>query len=488
MKNLTKKGIGALLGLFFFCLSSCNDFQEINTDPTRMTNINAASLLTQIIYNTGTSSRSYGEIGNYIGQYWTNTSLIDQRHRYDFKGSDSEDVYNSIYGTLYDIYDLKKRAQAEQLDDYLGAGLVLEVYLTTYLTDVFGPVPYSEAMQGDELNFTPKFDDQETIYRQNLDKLDQALGLMEVLPTGNFVRGGDAFYMGDMKKWRKFANSLKLRMLMKMVKVDPTVKSKIADVIAAGELISSASETCAIIYDGRFGLQSTTATGTAGSVSLGQTFAEELHNTLDPRRPFMANLGKDKNGLPVNVDAQGEPIYLGVPSGESPDIIRDFNGLAAPYTGLRGLRAPSVVLSHSEVAFYIAEAILKGYTSGDASAYYEAGIRSSCAWWGVEEADIVAHLAKPTVRLSNDTDVALQQVMREEYINFYYQGYDGWINYKRVGFPVLHVGSAMATDQIMKRMVYPPLIKAINAANYSQAVNDYLDHGDELVSGSWWFQ
>ena len=141
---------------------SCNDFEEINTDPTRMTRVDVASLLTQVVYDAGTRSSSYDEIGNYIGQYWTNTSLIDQRHRYDFRGSDSETVYDNIYGTLYDIQDLKQRAAQEGLDDYRGAGMVLEAYLTTYLTDVFGPVPYYRSPGRRRAEFqTPKFDTQE---------------------------------------------------------------------------------------------------------------------------------------------------------------------------------------------------------------------------------------------------------------------------------------------------------------------------------------
>lgn len=466
--------------------TSCHDFEEINTDPTRMTEINAASLLTQVIFDAGTRARAYGDIGNYVGQYWTNTSLIDQRHRYDFRGSDSEEVYNNIYQTLYDIKDLKNKAENEQLDDYMAAGLILEAYLTTYLTDVFGPVPYSEALQGDELNFTPKFDSQESIYRNNLEKLDEAYDLLETRPGGHFIRGGDPFYEGDNEKWRKLINGLKLRTYMKMVNVDPSVIGNIEELIDQGELFTSPEETCAIIYDGRFGLQSTNATGTSGSTALGETFANHLHETLDPRRSHMAALGVDSNGEPVNTDVNGNPIYLGVPSGESPDIIRNFTGLAAPYTGMNGVRAPSVLLSHSEVEFYIAEAILKGYVSGDATAHYEKGIQSACEWWGVQEADIAAHLAKEEVKLSSDDEIALKQVWREEYINFYYQGYDGWINYRRVGYPEFKVGSAMLTDQILKRMVYPPLIKAINQENYEQAVSQYLDNGDTMISGSWW--
>ncbi len=474
-----------ILGLFILA-GSCHDFEEINTDPTRMTDINAASLLTQTIYDAGTRSRAYGEIGNYVGQYWTNTSLIDQRHRYDFRGSDSEAVYDNIYRTLYDISDLKKKAEKEQLDDYLAAGLILEAYLTTYLTDVFGPVPYTEALQGDKLNFTPKFDSQETIYRGNLEKLDEAYALLETRPGGHFIRGGDPFYGGDNEKWRKLANSLKLRMYMKMVKADPSVKAEIATLIEEGELLSSPDETCAIIYDGRFGLQSTNATGTSGSTALGETFANQLHETLDPRRPHMAVLGVDKEGNPINLDEEGNPVYMGVPSGESPDIIRNFSGLSAPYTGMNGKRAPSVLISHAEVEFYIAEAILQGYIEGDASARYAEGIRSACKWWGVQEADIKAHLAKETVKLSADTEEALKQVWREEYINFYYQGYDGWINYRRTGYPEFKVGSAMLTDRILKRMVYPPLIKAVNQENYTRAVNEYLDNGDTMVSSGWW--
>lgn len=476
-----------LVVIAFMGLSACNDFEELNQDPTRMTDINAASLLTQVIYDAGTRSRAYGDIGNYVGQYWTNTSLIDQRHRYDFRGSDSEEIYNNIYGTLYDVADLKGRATEEGLDDYLGAALVIEAYLTTYLTDVFGPVPYSEAIQGDDLNFTPKFDNQEEIYRQNLQKLDEAYALLETKPGGNFIRGGDAFYFGDNLKWRKLANSLKLRMYMKMLEVDPSVETQIASLINSGELIYSNEENCAIIYDGRFGLESTTATGTGESTALGATFAQELQETLDPRRPYMADLGVDIDGNPVNVDEDGNPIYLGVPSGESPDIIREFSGLAAPYTGLNGVRAPSVLFSYAEVEFYIAEAVLLGFVAGDASEHYKAGIRASCEWWGAETAAIDMHLAEESVALSSDTDQALQQVWKQEYINFYYQGFDGWNNYKRVGYPEFTVGSAMLTDEIMKRMVYPPLLKSVNGENYNEAVQ-MLDKGDNLLSGSWWFK
>ena len=469
----------------FTLLTSCHDFEEINTDPTRMTNIDVASLLTQVVYDAGTRSRSYGDIGNYVGQYWTNTSLIDQRHRYDFKGSDSEEIYDNIYGTLYDIDDLKQRARGEQLDDYLAAGLVLEAYLTTYLTDVFGPVPYSEALQGDQLNFRPAFDTQQAIYRANLDSLELAYSLLETKPQGNFIRGGDPFYLGDHTKWRKLTNSLKLRMYMKMAKVDPSVADNIAALINAGELISTADETAAIVYDGRFGLESTTNTGTPGSVALGETFATKLQATLDPRRPHMAALGVDKDDNPVNVDGNGNPIYLGVPTGESPDIIRNFDGLAAPYSGLNGVTAPSVLFSQAEVAFYVAEAILQGYVGGEAAMRYREGIRASCAWWGVAEADIDAFLAQEDVQLSDDTQKALRQVWTQEYINFYYQGYDGWLNYRRVEFPEFHVGSAMLTDEIMQRMVYPPLLKSVNTANYNQAV-ELLDKGDNLLSSGWW--
>ncbi|WP_339925945.1 SusD/RagB family nutrient-binding outer membrane lipoprotein [uncultured Cyclobacterium sp.] len=487
MKKYLKnyKSLVVLLSLVMLS-TSCHDFEKINTDPTRLTDINAASLLTQVIFDAGTRSRSYGDIGNYIGQYWTNTSLIDQRHRYDFKGSDSEAVYNNIYLTLYDIQDLKNRAKMEELDDYLAAGLILEAYLTTYLTDVFGPVPYTEAVQGDDLNFTPIFDSQESIYRANLVKLDEAYELLETNSGGHFIRGGDAFYNGDNEKWRKLANSLKLRTYMKMVKVDPSVIPLIKGLIEGGELISTQDETCAIIYDGRFGLESTIATGTSGSTSLGETFANQLHLTLDPRRPHMASLGRDTDGEPVNLDEKGNPIYLGVPSGESPDIIRDFSGLAAPYTGMNGVRAPSVLISHAEVEFYIAEAILKGYTAGNAAEHFEIGVQSSCKWWGVEESEIEDHLAQTEMQLSTDTETALKQVYSEEYVNFYYQGYDGWINYRRVGYPELKVGSAMLIDKILQRMVYPPLIKAINQSNYEKAVNEWLEEGDTMTSISWW--
>ena len=117
MQNFIKNSRWIGLAAGFTILTACNDFEELNTDPTRMTRVDVASLLTQTVYDAGTRSSSYDEIGNYIAQYWTNTSLIDQRHRYDFRGSDSEAVYDDIYGTLYDIRDMKQRARQEGLND-----------------------------------------------------------------------------------------------------------------------------------------------------------------------------------------------------------------------------------------------------------------------------------------------------------------------------------------------------------------------------------
>ena len=260
--------------------------------------------------------------------------------------------------------------------------------------------------------------------------------------------------------------------------------SEIASLINGGELISSSDEAAAIIYDGRFGLDATRNNGTAGSVALGETFADVLQAHLDPRRPQMAGVGETQDGSPV-VDEQGNPVYRGVPSGEEPDIIRSLEGLAAPYTGLNGETAPSVLFSYAEVEFYVAEAILQGYVTGDAAAHYQAGIRASCERWGVDNAAIETFLARQDIALAEDTEQALRQVWEQEYVNFYDQGYDGWLHYRRVGYPEFHVGSAMLTDEIMQRMVYPPLLKSINQANYAEAVN-LLDQGDDLLSSGWW--
>jgi hypothetical protein len=484
MKNSVYKSI-----LFVIIASvmtvSCSDFEELNVDKTRMTEVDASSLLTKVIYDSGMSATSYRDIGNYIGQYWTNTSLIDQRHRYDFRGSDSEALYNRIYGILYNIKDLKQKAHISGLDEYIGAAMIMEVHLFNYLTDIFGPVPYYDALNADGFAFSPKFNTQEEIYTANLDSLDKAYDLLQKKPEGSFLRGGDVFYDGDTEKWRKLANSIKLRMLMKMVNVDKSRITELSALINDGELILETKETAAIFFDGRYGLVSSRATGTEGSVALGTTMAELLHETLDPRRPFMANLGTNKEGDPINVDEDGNPVYLGVPSGEDPDIIRQFEGLSAPWSGLNGVTAPSPLMTSAEVNLYIAECIIKGYVNLDRTKYYEAGIKQSCEWWTVSSPEIELHLQKGNVLLSADDSEALKQIWREQYINFYSHGYNGWLNYRRVKYPQFHVGSAMQTNDIMKRMVYPPLLKTINTDNYNEAVS-LLDKGDHLLSSGWW--
>ena len=211
-------------------LSAC-DLSEVNDDPNEATEINTGSLLTNTftdLTDTYWGTFNSGRFGIIYAQYWSQNFYTDES-RYRFRPGIPNNIWQESYTALNDLETIKTLNR--ESDAYSSAGaptnqaavaLIMQVWVYQNLTDIFGPIPYEEALSGAE-NFTPAYTAQETIYPALVDSLDKAITEIDAGAPGP---GGDVMFGGDMEKWERFANSLKARIGMRMVDANPEVRHR----------------------------------------------------------------------------------------------------------------------------------------------------------------------------------------------------------------------------------------------------------------------
>ena len=206
---------------FLVTLGSCNkDFENINTNPNTANEAEPGLLLRQVIYDYGEEMSYEGFVaGNLLGQYFTaiDFNLFD-RHSLS-EPQVGGNPWPVLYTNLRDNEILLQQAQTNPVQAvFEGPSLILKAYLTAALTDIFGDVPYSEALRGLKGNVTPAYDKQEDIYTAAngiLDNLDKGISAIQNY-SGPQSLEGDILFGGDLSAWVTFAHSLKIKYLMRI--------------------------------------------------------------------------------------------------------------------------------------------------------------------------------------------------------------------------------------------------------------------------------
>ncbi|MBK8444353.1 MAG: SusD/RagB family nutrient-binding outer membrane lipoprotein [Sphingobacteriales bacterium] len=215
---MRKLSLFILLSIFF-AIGCDKDFEEINDNPNEPSSVPSGLLTADIVRVLGNSMYSTfvgGDMGSCWGQHWSKVQYNDEE-RYVPRGTVITDlVWKNIYeSVISDARSMQKIATEEGNKNMQGVALVLQAYGYALLTDVFGDIPFSEAMKADEGIFSPKYDKQEDVYTGVLQMLDEANTLLTA-DGATITATSDLVYGGDYMKWKKFANSLKFRCLMRI--------------------------------------------------------------------------------------------------------------------------------------------------------------------------------------------------------------------------------------------------------------------------------
>ncbi len=475
MKNL--KNIFLLVAAVAFTFTSCEtiDFGDTNVDRNSPSEASTASLLTNAQktvsgYIASTTSNCYVQyLSN--GQY-------DEESRYQTLNWS----FNGYYAALVDLDriislnkgDLTKVGASANGSNanQIAAATILRVYYLHGMTDRWGMIPYSEAIQGLE-NQYPKYDTQEEVYMGLFNELDGALNIID---NGNGP-SGDILFRGDMGKWRTFANTIKMVMALRLSNADPSTGSSKFNQAMAGAIQSNGEN---IQYT--YLLEDTNDNPwqdrfeTRRDYLMSDVFVNAMIGDGDAITPEDPRL--PKYAEPAFNSATGE--FVGAPYGQSNSATDDYSFITDNIINKGD--APLMIYTYAEVLFARAEAAHLGWTSEDEDALYDMAIQASMDQWGVDSADAAAYIAANPYGSVND-------IAYEKWVALFMQGYNSWHEWRRqkaMGYEV----PLTAPDDLLsgatgipQRHAYSATAGSLNEANYNAAVS--AQGADDLNTVTW---
>jgi len=495
-------------------MSSCDkDFEKVNINPNSPEKVSSALLLPNVIRNTTNeiAGNSWG-YGNIVMQYTAKIQFTNE-DRYNWGPQSSP--YSSFYNALRDINNIIEISGASKQQNYVGIAKVMRAHLFAYMSDAYGEIPYKESLQAKgELNY-PKFDTQETIYAGVLKELEDANALLGT--TAEKVEG-DILFNGNVTLWKKFANSLRLRILMRLS--DRTNPSQAMQAILSNPtqfpIFSTDTEQAAFQYLQDVPNQQPLFTSRSGSfdeVRLSERLESELKGLNDPRLfAYAQPTTSSAAGVLGAVTAyEGVPNGLGdeealkySPSGDATKGGSNFIsrvGLlwacSACTTQASPIGAQSILMSYSEVQFILAEARERGFiTVGTAEDYYKKGIQSSVNYYKarytvIGQPTIAAKLvldgtyfAQTNVAYTGTTQEKLEKIGIQKWIALFFNGMESWHDWKRTGYPSIKPGPAAFIATVPVRFMYPSSIQSLNGSNYKAAIG--RQGVDAITTRVWW--
>lgn len=463
MKKLNTIIAAALL------LVGCNNFDDdININP----NVPSQASGTQLIANamlslSGLSSSPQGE---FMSQYLSETQYVNA----SLYPQSSTSFYGWYQGPLMNLQTVLNAADELSgiegpVPNQLAVAKILKSYYIWSLTDRWGDIPYTQALMGSD-NFTPAYDTQESIYTDLFNVLDEASS--QIVP-GSITN--DIIYGGNMTKWSKLANTLKMLMALRLSEVNPTLgKEKFAAAMQAGVLSSNddnlvfkhlADANNQNYWYGQIDLQG------REWWAISSTLMDKMKPVSDPRLMVYANANR----------TDGD--YTGLVFGETVDI--DTEKYALLGDAIHAQDAPVYLVTYAQVLFAQAEAAKLGWIAGgDAAAEenYNMAIEASMDQWGADTSGLAEFMMQPEIAFNSAT--AIEQIATQRWVHLFMHGYEGWAEYRRTGYPNNMVAPGGA--EVPNRQIYIETEQFNNTDNYNEAVQRQFGGSESLYGNLWW--
>jgi len=377
-----------------------------------------------------------------------------------------------------------------------GPAQVLRSLVFSYVTDVWGDVPYSEALRGDSGVVTPKYDAQKDIYTGLFADLDAATTAMAAAPATAIKLGAaDPFFSGGAAGWQRFANSIRARLAMRLANVDATsAQAQLNAALAApGGLISSNAQNATFPWpgDGVYDNPWMVNFRTRDDHRMSNTLMNEMLPVNDPRvavyaQPTVADTTVYA-GMPNALTQSGASAYFTI-SSRPGAVFYGATVYSCPSCGARtGATFPSFVMTYAEISFILAEAAERGWIStGTAAGYYTQGIQASMDQWGVTDAAAVtAYLNDSANIVYKGGTPGLRQIALQKWIALYTNGVQAWAEWRRTCVPATLVPGPDATQNtVPRRYQYSIRELSVNAANVAAAIA--RQGADSLTTRIYW--
>lgn len=476
MKHYFKQAAVILASMSLF--SCTKDFDKVNTDPNRISSISPGTLLTPILYEV--ASYNMGKADDFtFSLMQVNLPFPSPSggvHRYDISENAGAGFWNMSYRWLTNVKESYTAAVAQSDVNYQGVALTLNAWIYANLTDAFGDIPMKEATRGDEGILRPAFDPQQEVYTALIASLDSANKLFNTALPMKF--GTEILYANNVTKWKKFANSLRMRLLLRVSnRPEMNALTELNRMIATPTMypVFTANTDGAVLslsgvapYLSPWGRAIDFTTFRAAS----SFFVDNLNNFSDPRLARFLTMARPATGT-------GTLGYKGIPSGY------DGNGAAFNFIpsnmNVALVTAPMTIpiMPYAEVEFIKAEVAFRNNDAAGAKAAYEKGVKAAIEQWGAVMP--ATYFANPAAAY----DGTLERIMLQKYYALFFVDYQQWFEKRRTGFPVLPVGPGMVNNQLLpSRYFYPVASRSTNSTHYQEAVRNM--GGDNINVKVWW--
>lgn len=473
-------------------------FDAINDNPNQAENTNDIYYMTKAIVSTAYDYQNEAYMGRpaEAGRYIT---LV--RNEGDDNFGWSAGSWDGDYLRLTTVKALQDQATQENADQYVAIAEILYVFNFAYITDRWGDIPYSQALLSkDQQIIHPAYDQQKDIYPDMLAKLQDANDKLGKA-TGAIDATADVLYKGSALDWRKFANSLSLRLLLRCKKAYPDAVSKIQAIVGDPDtypIFTSNDDNAEIPYAGTYKWP---GGPTGGGGSLSDEFAEFIKRKPSKEfTDFLVARNDPRLGVllsKVTGDVAEATVdhhdYVGVPNSITDPY--NYNGGSDHISTLnlnlfyqdQNPMVRASLMTYPEVCFILAEAVQQdGVTvSGEtAQSLYYKGITAAMDYWGVADEAATQHYAdQPLVKY----DGTLKQLIGQKWASLFLRGPEGWFEYRRtndiLGFNAL-IGPRAAQRNIPYRYIYPDNERNLNADEYNKAIAIF---GDDTRNTLMWY-
>lgn len=514
---------------------SCSDFDTINTDPDNPTALDPDLLIPTIQFYTGAEwqeqNRYFIYPAGFMNQWAGNYTIV----YHGGCGRKHSNYHERLWATYYpegmkNTADIIARTKSDTtMVNICSMARVLRVHFAQKLTDFYGDVPYSEAGQGYyENNLKPRYDTQQDIYHDMLKELKEASAAFD---KTKYLSQHDLMFGGDVGKWRKYANSLRLRVAMRLVKVEPELaKAEAEDAIKAG-IMSIADENAQVFYENIRNSSSGKGKGNAvanflfgnndtlgSEVWITSEFIKELEDTSDPRLLLCGEVFlNDKNRTDItdlvrakrscyaamctqaqrysysqNTDYPSDNSALSLSiGGKTQDLaLRDTRMRPSHY--ITAFDSPFIYMSAAEAQFLACEAAARGWDVPEAAdQYYVNAVKAAMDQWKffgatISQSKVISYLSANPYSATN----ALRQINTQLWILHLLDPLETWANWRRSGYPTLIFHNYEAADNqsngtFPRRMVYPLEEQLKNRTSYDEAVAR-MGGKDDWTTRVWW--
>jgi hypothetical protein len=477
-----KKIFLIILSLVLVTAGCKRNITDLNLDPKNPATAPSYAFFTnaqRTLMNTLTSSNVNLNIFRLIVQYWQETTYTDESN-YDLgTRTINDNVWNALYrDVLRDFQETKNLIPRDAISipalkdpavqkNEIAIADIMQVVTWYYLVTTYGNIPYTEAL---DINKPfPKYDDAKTIYYDLLTRLDADIANLST--AADSYGSADVIYDGDVAAWKKFANSFKLKMGMTIADDDNAkAKATVEAAVAAGVFTSNAN-------NAEFGYLSAPPNTNPIWVDLVQSGRKDF-TASEAIVTKMKALNDPRLNDYFTTDAAGG--YSGIVAGAG----GNYSTFSKPADAIVAPDFPALLLDYSEVEFFLAEAIARGYSvGGTAQTHYNNAITASILYWGGTVIEANAYLALASVNYLTAPGTYRQKIGIQKWIALYNRGWDAWIEWRRLDYPQL-VEAVDAQSVIPLRYPYPVNEQNVNRVNYEAAAAAI--GGDDVSTQLWW--